>query len=225
MNKRTVQLLMPALMLVPVTSFHAGGWAAITVDDLPDHVVAGEAVALSYVVRQHGVTRIGGLDGAITARAGDREAKGSVRAGREEGTYVASLTLPQPGDWTITIHSGFGPSRVTLLPIQAVARGARALPALAERERGRRLFVAKGCVTCHVHREANTASVVAAGPELTRARYPADYLARFLADPTIPTAASSPRPGKDRMPDLELEPREIASIVAFINGTTQVSTR
>lgn len=225
MTRKSFQLLMPVLMLVPAVTFHAGGWAAITVDDLPDYVVAGEPVNLAYVVRQHGVTRVSGLNGSISAIAGDRKVRGAVRAGGKEGSYVASMTFPQPGDWTITIGSGFGPSQTTLLPIRVVDRGARALPALSDSERGRRLFVAKGCVTCHVHQDVNTTSVASLGPELTRARYPADYLTRFLADPTIPTATSGQRPGTQRMPNLDLNPREIASLTAFINATSQVSGR
>src|SRR5687767_11455553 len=99
MKRRSFQILIPALMLVPVAAFSAGGWAAITVDDVPDYVVAGEPIKLSYVVRQHGVSRVDGLDGSISAKAGDREAKAAAKAGSEKGRYVASLTLPQPGDW------------------------------------------------------------------------------------------------------------------------------
>lgn len=225
MTRRTFQLLLPAFMIVPAGAYYAGGWAAITVEDLPDYVVAGEAVDLSYVVRQHGVRRLGGLNGSVSATAGNRKANADARAGGEEGRYVASLTLPQPGDWTITINSGFGPSRTTLLPMRVVDRNASAPPALTDGARGRRLFVAKGCVTCHVHKDVDKSGLVPLGPELTRARYPGDYLARFLADPTIPTAGSGPRPGPTRMPDLDLKPREIASLVSFINATSQVSRR
>ena len=35
---------------------HAGGWAVITVDDLPDSVEAAKPIPLSFMVRQHGMT-------------------------------------------------------------------------------------------------------------------------------------------------------------------------
>jgi mono/diheme cytochrome c family protein len=90
-----------------------------------------------------------------------------------------------------------------------VAPGATPPATLAAAERGRRLFVAKGCVTCHVHAEASGGASLAVGPELTGKRFAAEYLARFLANPAIKT---------DRMPDLGLKPAEIAALSAFINA-------
>jgi len=104
---------------------------------------------------------------------------------------------------------------VTLLPLTATAGGA-ALVALPDAERGRRLFVAKGCVTCHLHRDLDMKPMVAIGPELTERRYPAEYLRQFLADP--PPAASS-----KGMPDLNLKPAEIAALTSFINMERQAA--
>ena len=59
------------------------------------------------------------------------------------------------------------------------------------------------------------------GPDLTDRRLPADYLAKFLADPSIKTVWAS----GNRMPNLELAPREIAALVAFIDADRRVSGR
>ena len=211
--------MLPALVLLPLLPHNAGGWAVVTVRELPDHAVAGQPLDLAYAVRQHGMTLVPGLRGRVVARAGAHEVSAAATPGARDGHYAARLTLPRAGEWTVTIHSGFGTSNATLLPLRVVDPGARALPALAESERGRHLFVAKGCVSCHTHAGSGM-SGIAVGPELTNLRFPADYLARFLADPSIkpPTTGA-------RMPDLELAQREIAALVAFINADRRVSGR
>jgi hypothetical protein len=60
------------------------------------------------------------------------------------------------------------------------------------------------------------------GPALTGRRYPADYLAKFLADPPI---ASPRQAGSLGMPNLQLKQPEIAALVAFINTEGRVSRR
>ena len=70
MSKRPLTLALLGLMLVPVLAFRFGGWAVVTVDDLPEYLVAGKPVTLSFVVRQHGVTPLDGLKPRITMRNG-----------------------------------------------------------------------------------------------------------------------------------------------------------
>jgi mono/diheme cytochrome c family protein len=219
MTKRSLLLAALGLALAPAIAAYAGNWAVVTVEDLPDHIVAGEPVVLSYTVRQHGVERISGLRGEVEAEAGRLSTRAVAAAGRGRGEYRATLTPPAPGEWTITIRSGFGNSRATLLPITAVARGAAARP-VAESERGRRLFVAKGCITCHTHGDVKAAGGGRVGPELTGRRLPADYLAQFLANPAIRASAEG-----NRMPNLELDRAEIAALVTFINTERQALAR
>jgi len=120
------------------------------------------------------------------------------------------------------IQSGWGRSRGTLIPIEAIDSTSRAPAPLAQPERGRRLFAAKGCVTCHVHGDvAIEGELQSFGPELTGRRFPPDYLARFLADPSI----KPPVNGRNQMPNPQLKQPEIAAIVAFINGERRVANR
>jgi mono/diheme cytochrome c family protein len=214
MNTRPSRLTVPALLLLPLLGAY-GGWAAITVQDLPDYVVAGQPVTLSFIVRQHGVSKLSGLKPRVEARAtgGGTTAEAAAAPGREAGQYVATLTLPRAGAWRITIHSGFGNSQVTLLPLQAIAAGAAPPAPLADSERGQRLFVAKGCLTCHVHADVEGSGLVAVGPDLTGRRLPADYLRQFLANPAI-----AARSGAPQMPNLDLKPQEIAALSAFITA-------
>ena len=198
-----------------------GGWAVVTVDNPPNHLVAGRPVELTFSVRQHGVRLLGGLKPGIEAKSGGRRAQGSAWALDEEGRYRGTITVADTGQWRITVLSGFGNSRTTLEPLRAISAGAPLPPAATPAARGRALFIAKGCVTCHVYRGLDADLSVDVGPELSGRRFPADYLARFLADPTIkpPTVANA------RMPDLGLTRADIGALVAFLNADARVATR
>ncbi len=202
------------LALLTLLTLNFGGWAVITVEDLPDQIAVGQPVTLDFTVRQHGNTLLSNLNPRVTAEAGQDRVSAAVQPGPSAGRYRASLTLPHAGAWTITVNSGFGNSSVTLMPVPAVNPG-RSAPEIAAAERGRRLFVAKGCITCHVHPEVPSSGVVNVGPDLTGRRFTGDYLQRFLADPNIATTRGA---GGFEMPNLNLAPREIAALAAFING-------
>ena len=190
-----------------------GGWATITVEDLPEYAIAGEPLDLRFTVRQHGVELLSDLRPTVEAKSGKAIASSAARPAAK-GVYVATITPPESGDWTVTIHSGFGNSKLTLLPIQAIRRGAAIPTPHMDADRGRRLFVAKGCVGCHMRNEAGLAMGETFAPELTGKRYQADFLRKFLTDPE----ANPTRTGTFRMPNLALKPAEIASLVAFINS-------
>jgi mono/diheme cytochrome c family protein len=211
MVRRPFAFLLPAAVLLAAATITAGGWAVTTVDDLPDQIEAGKPVTLTYTVRQHGQHPLAGLRGGVEARLGTLNVRADARAGRKTGQYVATLTLPRAGDWELTIHSGFMNSHVTLLPVRAVPAGSAALAPLPKADRGERLFVAKGCVTCHGSQLA---------PPLVPNKYQADFLRQILVDPS-----TMPRSGKYtiEMPDLGLSQPEIAALVAFINDGARVT--
>jgi cytochrome c2 len=88
-------------------------------------------------------------------------------------------------------------------------------PSLSQVELGRQLFVAKGCITCHVNRRVTNSSeywtidmgapnlsIYASDPEIlrTRLRNPAD----------VNTST--------KMPNLGLKEDEIEALIAFINS-------
>jgi hypothetical protein len=51
------------------------------------------------------------------------------------------------------------------------------------------------------------------GPDLTEKRFNAAYLRQFLSDPSI-----KPPTANKRMPKVELTERDIAALIAFVNG-------
>lgn len=217
---RSLRVLAPALLAVPVMAAFFGGWATITLDDLPDRGTVRQPLGLTFMVRQHGRTPLRGLNASVTARGGGRELRAVATPLAEAGRYTATLVLPEPGTWTITIYSGFWNSNLTLPPLAVVEVATATARSLSEAERGQRLFVAKGCVTCHLHQAVEGSGQVAVGPELTDRGLAAEYLQRFLADPSI----KPPQPGTALgMPNLELKPAEIAALTAFLTTTREGS--
>ena len=196
---------------------HAGGWATITVADLPDYFVAGQSANLSFTVRQHGVKLMDDLTPSLEAVKGTEKVAASVtRAGTN---YHAKFTLPKPGEWTITIKSSFGPNDITLLPMPAIAANSKA-KTLSDTERGQRLYVAKGCLQCHKNDHAGVNGRFPWATDLTRKHYSEPYLKQVLTNP------EKALPSKDqaRMPNLNLKPNEVAALTAFINAGKKTET-
>jgi len=237
MKRLSLAMLGAVLVASTVAFMSMGGWAVVTVMKIPDAWIAGKPLQLAWQVRQHGVTRLDGLRPVLEARAGSRRITGTTWAFEEDGQkgYRGRITFPEPGEWQVTIQSGFGRSRAVLLPWRVVdsvttVRGTVeehlrkiGVSPFRESERGRRMFAAMGCVTCHTHRDVGIAGELKDfGPDLTNRSFPPEYLARFLANPSI----KPPTDGK-RMPDLGLRDKDIAPLIAFINANAgrRVTTR
>ena len=215
MNRfRIPSIVSAALLLALVMTAVAGGWAVVTVKTLPEYLVAGKPEALTFLIRQHGFTLSSGLNPTLSASAtGALNTNAVVTPTGNPGEYKAVLSVPQAGDWTIRINSLFGDS--VLLPIRAVRADGPAPPALSQAGRGEQLFVAKGCIACHVNKEVAVDNQVSVGPDLTGKKLPGDFLKKFLADP----AKTMGKEGSDAfgMPNLGLAKEEIDAIEAFIN--------
>ena len=230
--ERMSRVVLGAAVVASTVAFAtSGGWAVASVAKIPDAWIAGKPLQLTWQVRQHGVTPVDGLRPTLEARAGSRRVTGTTWSFDEDGQkgYRGRITFPEPGEWQVTIHSGFGRSRAVLVPWRVVdsvtpVRGTAeahlekmGIAALPEAERGRRMFAAKGCVACHVHRAVGiTGEVSDFGPDLTDRSFAPDYLARFLADPSI----KPPTNGR-RMPNLGLREKDIAPLVAFLTAGAQ----
>ena len=137
-----------ACVFLATAALDAGGWAVITVVRTPDTVVMGTPVTVTYAVRQHGQKLLNGLRGRIEARFGDTVIHATATALLDEGHYAATLTLPRAGTWTLDIESGFHGS-TGRAALRAIEPGS-SVPPLSREVRGQRLFVSKGCATCHL---------------------------------------------------------------------------
>ena len=232
-----------ALLVASVAWTSHGGWVVVKVAKIPDAWVVGKPLQLSWQVRQHGVRPAEGLHPTLEARSGSRVVTGAAAAFAEDGEtgYRGRIVFPEPGDWQVTIRTGWGDAKTVLVPWRVVdsvtpVRGtveehlaSRGIARFSEVERGRRLFVSQGCVTCHVHRDVPirgadvpmNGMLAGLGPDLSDRRFPADYLASFLKDPSIKPAT----PGKSPMPNLALREKEITPLVAFINAEQRAAAR
>ena len=223
MTRRSALSLLLVGIALPAFTLAAGGWAITTVEDLPEYLVAGAPTEIAFTIRGHGVSPAAGLKPVVEARSGETVLRVDASPGKKPGQYAAQLVVPRPGDWTVTIY-GMAPraaglwvdtplvfGRSELLPIPAIPAGSRPPAPVPAYDRGAQLFVAKGCVGCHVQGMIDRQTVAAVGPALTGRTFPPDYLTKQLTDPV------SVRGTQARMPNLGLRPAEIRALIAFIN--------
>ena len=241
---RKLALAAVAFLLVATVAWTSyGGWAVVKVAKIPDAWIVGKPLQLQWQVRQHGVHPAEGLHPTLEARSGSRLVTGTAAPFAEDGEtgYRGRIVFPAPGDWQVTIHTGWGDLKTVLVPWRVVdsvtpVRGtveehlaSRGMARFSEVERGRRLFVSQGCVTCHVHRDVPVKAADAPmrgmlttfGPELSDRRLPAEYLASFLKDPSIKPPTT---PGRT-MPNLALREKEILPLIAFLTAERRAASR
>src|SRR5207249_5988342 len=86
-----------------------GGWAVVTVRDLPEYFVAGQQYTIEFQVRQHGRTLLSDLRPELVVTSGSARGVVIPAAARSApGTYAVTFTAPASGPATLTIRSGFG---------------------------------------------------------------------------------------------------------------------
>lgn len=114
-------LALSSLFATPEAPVRVGGWATVTVETLPDQIMAGRAIQLVFVVKQHGKNPLAGLKPVVEFNAGGPVTRVAATPGKTKGQYTASVTFPKAGSWNVTIHSGFGESKLTLNPLTVVS--------------------------------------------------------------------------------------------------------
>lgn len=213
------------LIAVAAAGFVAmGGWAVVTVQELPEYFVAGRPYTIEFKIRQHGRNLLSDLEPELIVSTSGPRLAGLLGGANEQripakaraaGTYAATFTAPANGPLYLTIKSSFGASDLRLYPVPVIAAGA-APPTILPADRGRALFVAKGCNACHtnadlVDRPDN--QQIKVGPELGGHRLAREYVIQKMKNP-----ASA------NMPDLELTDGEVGAIAAFLTGATTSAT-
>lgn len=112
------------LLLATVLIAEAGGWAVITLDELPDQIVAGQSFTLGFAVRQHGRTLRDDLAPSVRFDRVDTPDSFSATAKRagDSGHYVAEITLPNAGQWNWKVDiEQFGMVTQEMEPLIVVA--------------------------------------------------------------------------------------------------------
>ncbi len=191
-----------------------GGWAVVTVKDVPEYFVAGQQYTIEFQVRQHGRTLLNGLQPELLLGVGSGR-KETIPAVPQPaaGTYAATFIAPSTGPILLTIKSGWGSSELNLLPQIVVAAGTTR-PAMATADRGRMLFVAKGCTICHVGADAtDDNNHLKVGPDLGGGRLTRQSVMQKIKNPA-----------SQIMPDLGLSDAEATAIAAFLSGQRAAAT-
>ena len=114
-------LLLSLILAVPA---FAGGWAIITLDDVPTNVVAGQSLTVGFRVLQHGQTPVEGLSPTVRASLYE-ETKFVVDATPEgkPGHYIATLTFPKEGEWEWSIQAFNMSQKMPVLNVATPLRG------------------------------------------------------------------------------------------------------
>lgn len=235
--KRLILIIALAVTLLGfVPAVLAGGWAIVSLDELPGEVYAGETVTIGFTVLQHGITPVQNLGSdypvepllVATHKATAQRITVEAAPTEKPGHFLVDVAFPMGGLWlwSITPHpfaeQPLAPLTVqpesggSLLRIIRSFLGGTALKVTPSSPRmqaapattGQALFVAKGCASCH-DRGLNGA------PNLTVYKPDAAFLRRWLADP----AAVRP---DTLMPDLPLSDAEIDALIAYL---AEISTR
>jgi len=226
MNRKAVfvVVVVAVVALSAAVRLGAGGWAVVTLDTLPESAVVAAPLRLSFTVRQHGQTLIEGLQPRVRAVAGADRIESAALPTGQKGQYAATLTFPRPADWVITIESGFMDSRLSLLALPVVSNPSHAASSSTPAGRGLRLFVAKGCVTCHQNSVSSDNKSLAFAPALVAGKHQDGLLASMLMKPEAVLPRSQHPVGA--MPNLNLQPEEVTALVAFINNVgTAIGSR
>ena len=223
--RNTLGMLALGCLLAPAVPAAFGGWAVITVQDVPEYLRVGQATTLEFTIRQHGQRYMDDRSPSVTVRkagsdgAADAQRLAAVHTS-QPGQYAVTFTPADTGSVEVTIDSDWGSSRVTLLPIPALAAGQAPVP-VAEQDRGRQMFLAKGCVTCHMKRDdpvLGERNSVGAGPELTGRQFPLEWISQKLADPASLRVSTGQYMV---MPNLGLSKPEIAALASYVNYRQQ----
>lgn len=223
--RHTLGMFAIGMLLLPATPTPFGGWTVITVRGLPEHLQVGTPTKLEFAIRQHGRTLMNDRSPTVTLRkAGggflSKKQRIAVVRAPEAGRYVATVTPEEAGMVEITIDADWYGSDVTLVPMRVVARGEEPAP-LAAHDRGRQLFVAAGCVTCHAKLDdpqLGDRKAIPVGPPLTGRQFPVEWLAQKIADPARLRVGT----GQDAlMPQLGLSEQDISAVVSYVNYRQQ----
>jgi LPXTG-motif cell wall-anchored protein len=123
-------LAMAAALLLVSTAV-AGGWATATLDPGTNGPRAGTPTTIGFVVLQHGVTPNSSLAVVVhAASAGGGSISANAIAQGAKGHYVATLTFPTEGAWTITWTSELDMAESSaLLTVVAAAAAPVSAPA------------------------------------------------------------------------------------------------
>lgn len=115
----------------------AGGWAQVTVKEIPTDPPAGGGTPIELSVLQHGVTPVSWptLTVVATDAASGTVVRTEAKAEGPSGSYLATIVFATAGDWTLTFESAelvmSGSAAISVAPAVAAAQPGTVAPAAA----------------------------------------------------------------------------------------------
>jgi hypothetical protein len=98
----------------------AGGLAKVTMLSTPKQVVAGKAIEVSFAVEpQFPMAKDRKVEPMVTATCGERVVRLNAVPLKTAGHYKAVFSLPEAGDWVITVDSRYCETRMKPLTLTA----------------------------------------------------------------------------------------------------------
>ena len=116
-----VPVLAALVTLALAAGAHAGGRARVTIDRAPARAVAGQPFEVRFTVRPELGSRRN-VEPVLKAVRGDRAITVQPVALEAAGRYAASIALPGPGEWTLTVDSRYCETRMAPLTVTVVKR-------------------------------------------------------------------------------------------------------
>jgi hypothetical protein len=129
-RKRTaVLLLLFGALLLTIVPALAGGWAVVTVENLPGDVHAGQNVHLEFSVRQHGrdlTHDVAPILRANNPQTGERLIV-EAAALKQKGYFAVDVLFPSAGTWEWRIDPVLLAGELELLPLTVLPAAATTL--------------------------------------------------------------------------------------------------
>lgn len=125
-----VVLFVLFIFLATATLAQAGGWAVITLDELPGPQTAGTTFIVGMTALQHGRTPLEIDQLVVQARqeSGGQALTFSAKPEGKPGHYSVELLFPEPGRWEWGVSSGMFPTYQPM-PVMEVADASQAATA------------------------------------------------------------------------------------------------
>ena len=122
MLKRLVSLAALIAALVSLASSPmAGGHVDIKTSALPDRILAGTPVAVTFTVSYPNGQPVSRIQPLVIATRGDQKVVANAVPAKKAGGYAAQLTLPSDGTWTIVVDSQYCGNTATMRGVKVLA--------------------------------------------------------------------------------------------------------
>ena len=117
------------ILCLTVVSTLAGGWATITVENLPGEVHAGENVHIEFSVRQHGRELTSHVTPVLRAHNPQTGETLIVDAAAlsEKGYFAVDVVFPSEGQWEVSLDPVVLAGKLDLLPLTVLPAAAVSL--------------------------------------------------------------------------------------------------